>query len=99
MRAPERESRDYGGYRGGRGRGGHHRGCAFLLRSYSLLGGGCVLGTDTVAYISFFDVSDICSTIHTSLINRLARFWVVFPRLWTEPKSLRLVSRICSYFY
>lgn len=26
-----------------------------------------------------FDVSDICSIIHTSLINRFARFWVLFP--------------------
>jgi len=42
IRASERESRDYGGYRGGRGRGGHHRGgfAARGLHSVGLTRGG-----------------------------------------------------------
>jgi hypothetical protein len=32
IRASERESRDYGGYRGGRGRGGHHHRGGFAAR-------------------------------------------------------------------
>jgi|SRR6266849_6235487 len=42
MRASERESRDYGGYRGGRGRGHHHRGgyAARGLHNAGLTGGG-----------------------------------------------------------
>ncbi|KAF8490950.1 hypothetical protein F5888DRAFT_1637849 [Russula emetica] len=43
IRASERESRDYGGYRGGRGRGHHHRGGGFAhrgLQSAGLARGG-----------------------------------------------------------
>ena len=66
-----------------------HHFSRFLLRSYSLLGGGCVLGTGTVAYISFRCVRYMLH--HSHIPNQSFRSILgLIPRLRTEPKTSRL---------